>query len=212
MTPVQTLLRAGIATVAAIGFCGVAAAQSPQTHILTIALPGGGIEQIRYAGPVAPQVSLGHAPLMISMPTLLDPGAPFADLERISAAMDRQAARLFQEAAALSAQPDGAVPINVAAFRGLPAGSQEYSFVSMMNGNSVCSRSVEITAEGNGAAPHVVTHTSGNCSAGMAPGFGAPTQTQLPAAPAPANGPRLIMTKASTPHPESARIEEAALR
>ena len=35
----QTALRAGIAAVAAVGFAGMAAAQTPQTHVITFALP-----------------------------------------------------------------------------------------------------------------------------------------------------------------------------
>jgi hypothetical protein len=66
-----------------------------------------------------------------------------------------------------------------------------------MSGNNVCSRSMVIASNGNGVAPHVVTHTSGNCSAVGAPRFQVPTQ--LPAA-SPQNGPRMIMTKATPTH------------
>jgi hypothetical protein len=66
-----------------------------------------------------------------------------------------------------------------------------------------------IISEGNGAAPHLEIHTSGNCSALAAPGLQTPTQ--LPAAPAPTNGPRMIMTKATGVHPYAGRVEEASL-
>ena len=56
MRKMRTALGASVAAIAAIGFCGMAAAQSPQAHVLMITLPDGGIEQIRYAGEVAPQV------------------------------------------------------------------------------------------------------------------------------------------------------------
>jgi len=209
MRPLKTTLGAGVAAIAALGFCGIALAQSPspQFHTMTVALPGGGIEQIQYTGPVAPRVSVSAmpAPIFAAMP-IFGAGSPFAAFERISAAMDRQADQMLREAAALQA---GAARQNPTAVSEMPAGSHAYSFVSEINGNNVCSRSMVITSEGNGAAPHVVTHTSGNCSAVAAPGLQMPTQ--LPAAPAPISGPRMIMTKATGAHPYAGRIEEASL-
>ena len=216
MRNIRTAMTAGAAAVAAIGFCGAALAQSPQAHTLTLALPGGGVEQILYTGSVAPQVYVSDAPApaFVALPSVFGAASPFAELERISAAMDREAAQMLREAAAVSAAPGGA-PIDVAALANLPAGSREYSFISTMNGNGVCSRSVEITAEGNGAPPRVVTHSSGNCTAAAMPGapaLGTPVPTQLPTAPAPRSGPRMIMTKATGAVPAGGRIEEAALR
>jgi len=208
----HTALRAGMAAIALLGFAGMAAAQTSQTpqiaqdHVLTIALPGGGIEQIRYAGGVAPQIYVSAAPAPTALPAMFGVGSPFAALDSISAAMDRQAARLFQEAAALSARPAQIDPAAVAA--ALPPGSGEYSFVSTMSGNGVCSRSIEITSSGNGAAPRVVRHTSGDC--GTAGGFRVPTEQR--AAPVPGNAPPMIMTRATGARPSAGRIEEAALR
>ena len=129
----------------------------------------------------------------MALPAMFAAGSSFAEFDRISAALDRQADQMFRDAAALSAEPAQVNPATIAA---LPSGAQEYSFVSTMSGNGVCSRSVEITSQGNGGTPHVVTHTSGNCAAG-APGFQVPTQ--LPAAQPPNSGPRMIMTKATHP-------------
>jgi hypothetical protein len=207
MRSLKTAFGAGVAAIAALGFCGIALAQNPQIHTMTIALPGGGVEQIQYTGTVAPRVSVSDAPAPIfaAMP-MFGAGSPFAEMERISAAMDRQADQMLREAAALQA---GVAQPNLTAVSEMPAGSRTYSFVSEMNGNNVCSRSMVITSEGNGAAPHVVTHASGNCSAVAAPGFQTPTQ--LPAAPAPTSGPRMIMTKATGAQQPASRIEEAAL-
>jgi hypothetical protein len=219
MRSLKTTFGAGVAAIAAIGFCGVALAQSPQAHspqihTMTIALPGGGVEQIQYTGATAPRVAVSNAPapVFVMMPSLFgagfSAGSPFAGFERISAAMDRQADEMLRKAAALQA---GAAQPNLAAISAMPAGSREYSFVSEMSGGNVCSRSMVITSDGSGAAPHVVTHTSGNCGAAVAaPGFQTPTQ--LPIAPAPANnGPRMIMTKAIDGHPAAGRVEEASL-
>jgi len=208
MRNLRTMLGAGVAAVAAIGYCGIALAQSPQIHTMTIALPGGGVEQIQYTGAVAPHVVVSDAPAPVfaAMPSFFGTTSPFAEMERISAAMDRQADQLFREAAAMSA---GATQPNLTAISAMPAGSQSYSFVAQMNGGNVCSRSMVITSQGNGAAPHVETRTSGNCSAVTMQGM--PTPTQLPTAPAPANGPKMIMTKATGAQPAAGRIEEASL-
>jgi hypothetical protein len=141
----------------------------------------------------------------MTLPAMFGVNSPFADLERISAAMDRQAAQLFQQAAAPSTQP---AQISPAAIGTLPAGAQEYQFVSTMSGDGICSRSVEITSQGNGATPRIVTHTSGNCAVG--PGLQVPAQ--LPTAPMAPNGPRMMMTKATGAHPSAGFVEEAALR
>ena len=196
MRTLKTALEAGGAAVAALGFCGLALAQGPQVHTMTVTLPGGGVEQIQYTGPVAPKIYVGDAPAPIfaAMPSFFGSGSPFAEMERISAAMDRQADQMFRQAAAI--QAGSALP-NLTAVSDMPAGSHEYSFVSTMSGNNVCSRSMVITSQGNGAAPRVVTHTSGNCSAVGAPGYQVPAQ--LPAA-LPQSGPRMIMTKAAPAH------------
>lgn len=201
MRNLKTALGAGVAAVAAIGFCGMALAQGPQIHTMTVTLPGGGIEQIQYTGSTPPRVSVSDAsaPIFAAMPSLFAPDVTFARLERISAAMDRQADQMFREAAALQS---GAMQPNLVAVSSMPAGSQEYSFVSESNGGNVCSRSMVITSNGNGAAPHVVTHTSGNCSAVGAPGYSVPTQ--LPSATPPQTGPRMIMTKTAPAHPYTA--------
>ena len=207
----RTALGAGVAAITAVGLCGIALAQSPQTHVMSVALPGGGVAQIRYVGSVAPQIYVSDAPTMM-LPTMFGAGSPFAEFDRISAAMDRQADLLLRQAAALaSAGPSRLSPTAISA---LPAGTQEYQFVSTMNGNNFCSRSVEITSQGNGAAPRVVTHTSGNCAAAAAPGtpgFQMPTPTQLPTAPAPSSGPHMIMTKATGAPTPTARVQEASL-
>ncbi|HWB50080.1 MAG TPA: hypothetical protein VG651_13290 [Stellaceae bacterium] len=202
----RSVLGVGLAAATAIGLSGIAAAQSPETHLMTVRLPGGGVAEIHYSGPVAPRVDIDDAPAMM-LPSLFAADAPFVEFDRIAAAMDREADRMFREAAAIAADPARLTP---AATATLPAGSQEYTYVSTLTGNGVCSRSVTITAQGNGAPPRVVTHASGNCGAAGADIHQVPTQ--LPAAPAPSNGPHMIMTKATAPHPNPARLQEASLR
>lgn len=196
MRIIQTALLAGVA---AIGCLGVAAlAQSPQPqaprsqlHVLTVGLPDGSVEQIRYRGDVAPQVVLAPAgtPIgafapMIGFGPVADSGAaavnsPFSMLERLSAQMDRQMAEMMRNAPL--APPALATPggMQQAALGKLPAGSQSYSFVSSFSGGKACSRSVEITSQGAGQPPRVVSHTSGDCG-------GQNGAVAHPAAPAPA--------------------------
>jgi hypothetical protein len=157
------------------GLAGSALAGGSETHVMTVQLPGGGIEQIRYSGNVAPEVVFGPA---------ADIGywgwdGPFADLARISAEMDRAMTGMFREIQALPAMPvDG---WSEAGLANLPPGAQSYSYVSTISGNGVCGRSVEVTSEGAGHKPKVVTKSFGNCSADGAapsalPGAGAPAR------------------------------------
>ncbi|MBV9554962.1 MAG: hypothetical protein JO032_19460, partial [Alphaproteobacteria bacterium] len=88
-------------------------------------------------------------------------------------------------------------------------GVREYELVSTVTGNSVCNRSVEITSMGNGAAPKVVTHTSGNCGAASA-GWQVPTQQE--SVPARDKGPKMIMTKATGGNAYAGPVQEAGLR
>jgi hypothetical protein len=67
-------------------------------------------------------------------------------------------------------------------------------------------RSTQITSRGDGQAPQVVTHTSGNCNA-LPGGAGS---TALPTAQPPApQGPEMLQTRAVGPHPYAGLIREA---
>lgn len=192
MRKLRVSLLAGIAAVAVAGFSGWAHAQSAQLHIMTVRLPGGGIEQIEYTGNTPPQVSVSTGPAAVAaMPTLFGHNSLFAQMDRISAEMDRQAAALFRETAALADNPNLLTETN---FANMPAGSQSYSFVSTASPGGVCEQSVQITATGDGP-PQVVRHSSGNCG----PTGGAGSTIGLPAAQPPAQRPHMIMTRAHQP-------------
>jgi hypothetical protein len=199
MRHLGSLLLAGVA---AVGLAGAARAADPQTHVMTVQLPGGGVEQIRYSGNVAPQVVVQPMPYTAMQPVFAaDPA--FATLNRISAEMDREAAYMLRQAQALATQPTG---VTETAVGNMPAGSQSYSFVSTMNGNNVCMRSTQITSRGDGQAPQVVTHTSGNCNA--LPGSAGSTALPTAQPPAP-QGPEMLQTRAVGPHPYAGLIREA---
>lgn len=206
MRTLRTALLAGVAA-SAIGFSGAALAQSPQTHVMTVQLPGGGTAEVRYTGNVAPQISFGEsaAPVAVfaPMPSFFGPDLPFATLDRISAEMDREAAAMFRQANALVAQARSG-QLTETAIGNMPPGSEGYSFISTMSGHGVCTQSVEITSQGNGAPPRVVSHNSGNCSA-------APNATgtvNLPAAPVPANRPGVVWTSAQGAVPYAGLVRE----
>lgn len=163
------------AIVALCGYGGVADAQSPQTHVLTVRLPDGRLEQVRYVGDVPPTVILAPD----TAPASFGPADPFAMLERISAAMDRQ------EAAMLRTINDMAVP-----------GGPGFGMLPVLSGPGVCARSVQITFTGNGQAPHVVSHTSGDCG----PAHDQTAPAALPNAPALKQVPAIVEAKADQPY------------
>jgi hypothetical protein len=152
---------------------GVASAETANTHVMTVRLPNGMVEQIRYIGDVPPQV--------VFVPQAIAYESPFAMLDRMTTMMDRQAEAMMRTINAMMAQPFPST--TEAAFGALPTGA------------GVCMRSVQITYTGHGQ-PHVVSHTSGNC--GGSSGTAAPVQ--LPAPSAPAHQPQTIEVKASTPY------------
>lgn len=209
----RTLHTALFAGIAAIGLSGMAVAQTAQTHVMTIRMPGGGIAQIQYTGNIAPQVSIASGPAAVDaampMPTLFGPDSPFAALDRISAEMDRQMVAVLHAADAAAAQARSGRMIE-AGLNAPPPGTQSYSFVSTMSGNGVCSESVEIIAPGNGQKPRIVRHSSGNCAA--LPGAGG--AVSLPAAPAPKDRPDVVWTSAHGAHPSAGLVREipAAVR
>lgn len=204
----RTSLLAGVAAALA-GISGGASAQTPQTHVMTVGLPGGGVAEIRYVGDVPPRVTIGDAPADFAAGTAaaswFGPASPFALMQRISAEMDRQVAAMFRQAEAMAAQARSG-QLTEAALHNLPPGSREYTFTSTISGNGVCAQSVEITSTGNGP-PRVVSHSSGNCgTSGNRSGV-----VNLPAAaPPPAKQPDLLLTEASGSSPVSGMARRAA--
>lgn len=204
-------LLAGAAAIGLAGSSGLAAAQTPQTHVMTVALPDGGTAQIRYTGDVAPRVSFSTAPTTPAdwraMPAAFGTESPLTMLDRISAEMDRQAAAMFRQAATLTQAAQSGQPLATGVGTFSPGG-QSYSFVSEttgngLSGNGLCSESVEIIAIGNGA-PKVVRNSSGNCGSLTA---GA---TALPSAPGPSTRPDTLWIDNTRPPPARALIQETS--
>ena len=167
MRPLRNAILAGAAAIALVGVAGLAIAEIKNAHVLDVRLPDGSLAHIRYVGDTPPTVSFGPPPPVLSVlsPAYdpFGPDSPFAALERISRAMDRQAEAMLREASArpgLFTEPD-LTQVDVGK---LPPGAQGFSVVSTMSGHGVCARSVEYRSLGDGKPPQVVTRTSGACS------------------------------------------------
>lgn len=175
MRPAYTIALASAAALA-LGAAGAWAAGN--SHVLKIRLPDGTQAQIRYFGSTPPKVSFEAAPFAPAFASGAFAGpasfaypwavnGPFAELDRMSAAMDRQAA---QETAWMlshapisplttaSTAPGGTMRV---AFGALPAGVTGYSVVSTTRGGKTCTRTTEYMAPVKGEAQKVVTRTSG---------------------------------------------------
>jgi hypothetical protein len=195
MRNARTALLVGVAAIALVGPAGVAAARDLDTHVMTVEVPGGGVAQIRYTGDVPPQVVFNPTAATLSAlapyGAFFGPASPFAELERISAAMDREAASLMRQAEMLTQTPAFAANQPIEAVLGnIPPGATSYSMVSTWSGNGVCTQSVAITTPANGGKPGVVSHSSGNC--GSTPGTMGPVGT--PTIPAPSHRPDILET------------------
>ena len=178
MHSVRTVLLAGAAALGIAGLTGLALAAGPSFHVMTIQLPGGGVEHIQYTGNAPPKVVFASGPAFPFFAAawgspFWGPESPFAELDRVSAMMDRQMAAMMRDAQTM--QPDG---LYSAVMKDAPPGASSYSFVTTMSGNGFCSRSVQITSSPNGGKPQVVSHTSGNCGGATTPSLSAtPSQT-----------------------------------
>ncbi|MGE6739163.1 hypothetical protein ACQKGC_02675 [Allorhizobium pseudoryzae] len=187
MRSLRTLLMigAGIVTVTA----GSAFARE-MMHDMTVRLPDGSVEQIRYVGDTPPTIRLDNPAQRVLLPVTDDlfSGGPFADLERISAAMDRQAAEMMQVFDRVA--PPVAAPglLNVDIGR-LPPGVQGYSVYSVTSGGKTCSQAIRYMSDGHGT-PKLEQASSGSCET-LAPQAAprtvrlAPVTPAAPAAPAP---------------------------
>lgn len=166
MRVLRKAILAGAAAIALMGVAGLAAAEIKNVHRLDVRLPDGSLAQIRYLGDTPPTVSFAPAPPALSiLSPAFDPfgaGSPFAALEQISRAMDRQAEAMLREASARPGPLTGPhlTPVDI---ENLPPGAQGFSMVATMSGNGVCAHSVRYRSLGDGKPPQVVTHTSGSC-------------------------------------------------
>jgi hypothetical protein len=157
------LLRAALASVAIAAAAGAAVAAKPQTHVMNVPLPDGSVARVEYVGDVAPKVTVAPRPMagdfwMGGLPS-------FANFDRMFEQMNRQMRAIEQ----MARQPVGAPGMNVASYGNMPAGANSVSVVSVSNGGRSCTRTTQVTAQGAGKPPKIVTNVSGDCGPAAAP-------------------------------------------
>ena len=161
------LLLATTALVAMVGATSaVASSLKPAEHEMTVSLPNGASAHILYAGNVPPKVTVSDRPEAIGWePDFFGPDSAFAELDRISAQMDRAWENFDRRMAQFVASPNFGSGDNLATLAAngkLPSGVTGYSFVSTITSNGPCTKFVKVTSETN-AKPQVVSQVSGNC-------------------------------------------------
>ena len=160
MTKSRTWLIAGAAALALAGTTAIASAQA--VHQLTVQLPGGGVEHIRYTGDAKPVVVMLPAdPFAAAFAQPFWPSQAFAQMDQISAQMDRQMKAMLTEARAMQSAAQSGV-LN-ASFGNLPRGTVQYTQISTWTGNGMCTRTVRMMEPQSGGKLQTVSSTSGDC-------------------------------------------------
>lgn len=159
-----------LAGLGAAALAGAAAAASRDTHVMNVPLPDGSTARVEYVGSVAPKVTVTPAPTFGGFPA-------FGMFDRTMADMQRQIDAMIRQANEMASRSIARAPgMNVAAYGNVPAGAQSVTVVSTSNGAKSCTRTTEVTSQGPGKPPSVVTSVSGDCGPTQAaPNPGNPT-------------------------------------
>jgi hypothetical protein len=146
-----------LAGLGAVLLTGAAAAASQDSHVMNVPLPDGSTARVEYVGDVAPKVTVTPRPFDVAFPDIdwIDQG--MFDIQRRIEAIMRN-----MRTAAPPSSP-AAPGMNVAAYGDLPAGSSSVTIVTTSNGSKTCTRRTDVTPEGPGKAPKVVSSVSGDC-------------------------------------------------
>ena len=170
----RKIILAGGATLLVAGTAAMAA---EKLHTMNVALPDGSVAQIQYAGDVAPRVTL--QPVDQVPVAFVD---PFAEFDRIAAAMDAQQQAMMQQVAAMqeaAAKAGSGAPGQVTLAGNLPAGTQ-FTYVSSTTDANGCTRTVQYSSDGKSQQPQVTKTSAGSCDAAK-PEAAAPTTASAPA-------------------------------
>jgi hypothetical protein len=167
------LMRKALGFIAAglgvVTLAGAATAAGKDMHVMTVPLPDGSTAKIEYAGNIAPKVSVTPAPMTSIF-------APFGMFDRSAFDMQRQIDAMMRQVSEMARQPIAGTPgLNVAAYGNAPAGANSVTIVTTSNGTQTCTRRTDVTSEGVGKAPKVVSSVSGDCGAAAAPKVANPT-------------------------------------
>lgn len=178
MQKTRNWLIGGAAALALAGMAAVADAQSSQIHEMTVQLPGGGVEHIRYSGDVKPAIVVMPR-LAVADPFAADfaadfwPDRAFAQMQAIELQMDHRLNAMLEQANAMQAMAQsGRYDI---AFGKMPPGTKQFTQISTFTSNGVCTRTISVTSPATaGAQPQLVSNVSGNCGQTAAPQSAAP--------------------------------------
>ena len=156
-----------LAGLGAAAIAGAAVAASRDTHTMNVPLPDGSTARVEYVGDASPKVTIMPAPL-----------PPFGLFDRSMFDIQRQIDAMMHQVDAMARIPAalaGASGMNVAAYGNAPEGSSTVTVVSTSNGSKTCMRTTEVTRQGAGKPPKVVTNVSGDCGPSPAPALAKPT-------------------------------------
>ena len=130
---------------------------------MNVPLPGGSTAHVEYVGNVAPKVTVTPAPVPLGFPQ-------FGMFDRSMFDMQRQIDAMTREVERTAKLPLGGPPgLNVAGYGNAPAGSSSVTVVSTSNGSKTCTRTTEVTSQGAGKPPKVVSNVSGDCAPESSP-------------------------------------------
>lgn len=199
----RTAMIAGAVGVALAGAAFAAEQAKPKTML--VQLPDGSVERVQYTGDVPPRVTFvaqpdGPADIFEAA---FGPDSAFADMQRISAAMQAQSEAMFRQAATMAAQPPAAADgkgVTLTNAAGEPVGVMHYSYVSSSTDANGCTQTVSYNSDGQANQPKVVRTASDGCSAAAKAGV-TPT-----VAPAPAAKPAPVVTPVSAPKPKAKAV------
>jgi len=153
-----------LAGLGAAAIAGAAVAASRDSHVMNVPLPDGSTARVEYVGEVAPKVTVVPVP-----------AASFGMVDQSMFDMQRQIDAMMRQIVARAPIAVAGTPgMNVAAYGNAPAGSQSVTVVSTSNGSKSCTRTTEVTSQGAGKPPKVVTNVSGDCD--TAPPVSAPAK------------------------------------
>jgi hypothetical protein len=183
-------LLGGVAAIA----CVTAAVAAEKPHVMTVRLPDGSVEHVRYTGDAPPRILIAApAAQPVAPMAAFD---PFADMDRMSAMMDAQADAMMAHAsemqrvamtqAASAPAGEGATVVN------LPQGAGSYSYVSTTTVNGkTCTVSMTSQPGKQGAQPQMLRKVSGDgCTAAQQQG--GPHLAVQPATPTPPAKPHTV--------------------
>lgn len=149
-----------LAGAAAVLAAGTAPAFASERNRMTVALPDGALAEVEYVGDVAPRVTV--VPVAARLPILSD---PFAEMERMAAAMQARHRAMMRQVAALqqlATQAETAPGMTLAS--SLPAGVR-YTMVSSTTDANGCTRTVRYSSDGSSETPQVTRASAGSCAA-----------------------------------------------